>query len=102
MLRGPEDTALAHAILNLSHTLQLHTVAEGIEQAEHAGHLATLGCQDGQGYLFARPLDARAMTEMLVRSLADGEFYLPTARPVEVPLRGRLTPAQRGAERAGG
>ena len=34
--RGREDTALAHAIVKLSHTLQLHTVAEGIEQPEQA------------------------------------------------------------------
>jgi EAL domain-containing protein (putative c-di-GMP-specific phosphodiesterase class I) len=55
--QGREDTALAHAIVKLSHTLQLHTVAEGIEQSEQAAHLASLGCQDGQGYLFARPLE---------------------------------------------
>jgi diguanylate cyclase (GGDEF)-like protein/PAS domain S-box-containing protein len=81
--QGREDTALAHAIVKLSHTLQLHAVAEGIEQAEQAAHLAALGCQDGQGYLFARPLVASAMTELLARSLADGGFYLPTtAQPV--------------------
>jgi EAL domain-containing protein (putative c-di-GMP-specific phosphodiesterase class I) len=58
-------------------------VAEGIEQAEQAAHLAALGCQDGQGYLFARPLVASAMTELLAKSLADGGFYLPrTAQPV--------------------
>jgi diguanylate cyclase (GGDEF)-like protein/PAS domain S-box-containing protein len=81
--QGREDTALAHAIVKLSHTLQLHTVAEGIEHSEQAAHLAALGCQDGQGYLFARPLDTGAMTELLARSLADGGFYLPLAQPVE-------------------
>jgi EAL domain-containing protein (putative c-di-GMP-specific phosphodiesterase class I) len=78
---GREDTALAHAIVKLSQTLQLHTVAEGIEQAEQAAHLAALGCQDGQGYLFARPLATASMTELLAKSLADGGFYLPTAQP---------------------
>jgi EAL domain-containing protein (putative c-di-GMP-specific phosphodiesterase class I)/PAS domain-containing protein len=38
--RGREDAALAHAIIKLGHTLQLHTVAEGIEEAEQAAHLA--------------------------------------------------------------
>jgi diguanylate cyclase len=33
---GREDTALANAIVKLSHTLQLHAVAEGIEQATQA------------------------------------------------------------------
>ena len=76
--QGREDTALAHAIVKLSHTLQLHTVAEGIEHPEQAAHLATLGSQDGQGYHFARPLPAAAMTELLATSLADGGFHLST------------------------
>jgi diguanylate cyclase (GGDEF)-like protein/PAS domain S-box-containing protein len=84
--KGREDTALAHAIVKLSHTLQLHTVAEGIEQAEQAAHLASLGCQDGQGFLFARPLSPEAMTELLAKSLADGGFYLPVAQNLEAAV----------------
>ena len=56
-------------------------MAEGIEHAVQATHLAQLGCQDGQGFHFARPLQAEAMTELLAKSLADGGFYLPTAQP---------------------
>jgi diguanylate cyclase (GGDEF)-like protein/PAS domain S-box-containing protein len=77
--RGREDTALAHAIIKLSHTLQLHAVAEGIEEAEQAASLVTLGCRDGQGFHLARPLTAAAMTELLGKTLADGGFYLPNA-----------------------
>jgi diguanylate cyclase (GGDEF)-like protein/PAS domain S-box-containing protein len=84
--RGREDTALAHAIVKLSHTLQLHTVAEGIEQPEQAAHLVTLGCQEGQGFWFARPLDNGAMTELLAKSLADGGFYLPVTRNAEAAV----------------
>jgi diguanylate cyclase (GGDEF)-like protein/PAS domain S-box-containing protein len=79
--QGSEDVTLAHAIVNLSQTLQLHTVAEGIEEAVQAVRLAALGCQDGQGYHFARPVPAAAMSELLDRSLADGGFYLPVAAP---------------------
>jgi diguanylate cyclase (GGDEF)-like protein/PAS domain S-box-containing protein len=79
--RGREDAALANAIVKLSHTLQLHTVAEGIEEPEQATHLVALGCQDGQGYHFARPLAAPAMTELLARTVGDGGFYLPVAQP---------------------
>jgi EAL domain-containing protein (putative c-di-GMP-specific phosphodiesterase class I) len=61
-------------------------VAKGIEHAEQATHLAALGCQDGKGYLFARPLATTAMTELLAKSLADGGFYLPTAHPVEAAV----------------
>ncbi|HEV8424213.1 MAG TPA: EAL domain-containing protein [Actinomycetes bacterium] len=83
--RGREDTALAHAIINLSHTLQLHTVAEGIERPEQAAHLAALGCQDGQGYHFARPLTPAAMSELLEQTLVDGGFHLPVVVPAVEP-----------------
>jgi diguanylate cyclase (GGDEF)-like protein/PAS domain S-box-containing protein len=79
---GREDVALAHAIVNLSHTLQLHTIAEGIEQPEQAAHLAALGCQDGQGYHFAKPLAAEAMTDLLEQTLAPGGFLLRPAEAV--------------------
>jgi diguanylate cyclase (GGDEF)-like protein/PAS domain S-box-containing protein len=78
--KGREDAALAHAIVNLSHTLRLHTIAEGIELPEQAANLAALGCQDGQGYHFAKPLAAEAMTELLEQTLAPGGFLL---RPAE-------------------
>jgi EAL domain-containing protein (putative c-di-GMP-specific phosphodiesterase class I) len=58
-------------------------VAEGIEEPEQATHLVALGCQDGQGYHFARPLAVPAMTELLAKTVGDGDFYLPVAQPVE-------------------
>ncbi|HEY3238272.1 MAG TPA: EAL domain-containing protein [Acidimicrobiia bacterium] len=62
---GPEDAALAHAIVRLAHTLELGTVAEGIETGEQLAELRKLGCELGQGYLFARPLPSDAMAELL-------------------------------------
>ena len=79
---GREDAALAHAIINLSHTLQLHTIAEGIELPEQAANLAELGCHDGQGYHFARPLGSEAMTDLLEQTLAPGGFVLRPAEAV--------------------
>jgi EAL domain-containing protein (putative c-di-GMP-specific phosphodiesterase class I) len=73
---GRQDATLAHAIINLSHTLELHTIAEGIEMPEQAASLAALGRHDGQGYHFARPLPVEAMTELLERALAPGGFLL--------------------------
>ena len=48
--------ALAEAIVRLGATLQLETIAEGIESLAQAEHLRSLSCEYGQGYLFARPL----------------------------------------------
>jgi EAL domain-containing protein (putative c-di-GMP-specific phosphodiesterase class I) len=62
---GAEDAALAHAIVRLADTLDLRTVAEGIETTQQLTELRRLGCHSGQGYLFARPLPVDAMAEVL-------------------------------------
>jgi diguanylate cyclase (GGDEF)-like protein/PAS domain S-box-containing protein len=65
--RSIEDSALARGILTLAQTLGLETVAEGIETAEQLAALRELGCQLGQGYLFARPLGPGAVDALLER-----------------------------------
>jgi diguanylate cyclase (GGDEF)-like protein len=65
---APEDAALAHAIVKLGHTLGLRVVAEGIETLAQLTELRELGCEYGQGYLFARPLTAEALSVMLTES----------------------------------
>ena len=56
--RGSEDWTFTDAILRLASALQLTVVAEGIERPEQASALRRLECALGQGYFFARPLDA--------------------------------------------
>jgi diguanylate cyclase (GGDEF)-like protein/PAS domain S-box-containing protein len=63
--QGPHDAALVRTIVSLSETLRLRTVAEGIEGREQCALLAQMGCELGQGYLFAKPLPACAMGAML-------------------------------------
>jgi diguanylate cyclase (GGDEF)-like protein len=60
-----EDAALAEAIVRMSEALGLTTLAEGIEGAGQRDHLKQLGCELGQGYFFARPLDQEAMDSFL-------------------------------------
>jgi diguanylate cyclase (GGDEF)-like protein len=62
---GVDDAALVRAIVHLGQTLALETVAEGIEDAGQAAALDALGCALGQGYHFARPLDAAAVPPLL-------------------------------------
>ena len=57
--------ALVRAALQVADALQLELVADGIETETQARLLADLGCSRGQGYLFARPLEADAMAEYL-------------------------------------
>jgi diguanylate cyclase (GGDEF)-like protein/PAS domain S-box-containing protein len=57
---SPGARSLATAVVGLGATLALEVVAEGIEVTEQWEALRELGCDLGQGFLFARPMDADA------------------------------------------
>ncbi len=59
------DTALVNTILRLGRTLQLETVAEGIERPQEMLLLRRQGCNTGQGYHFSPPVPADVLSEML-------------------------------------
>jgi diguanylate cyclase (GGDEF)-like protein/PAS domain S-box-containing protein len=63
-----EDAALAQTIVQLGRTLNLQTLAEGIESADQSSQLEALGCTYGQGYLFARPTAPEEVEALLRRS----------------------------------
>jgi diguanylate cyclase (GGDEF)-like protein len=65
MLDGPDETALVRSILTMSETLHLETVAEGIEEESQLVELRSSGAALGQGFYFARPLSADAVTNLL-------------------------------------
>lgn len=60
MLADRDKVAIVRAILSLASALGMKTTAEGIETTELAQTLAALGCTYGQGYTYARPLEADA------------------------------------------
>ena len=60
-----ETSGLASAVVALGATLDLEVVAEGIEFPEQWHALRDLGCELGQGFYFARPMDADATLEFL-------------------------------------
>jgi EAL domain-containing protein (putative c-di-GMP-specific phosphodiesterase class I) len=64
-----EDVALVKAIIQLSKSFGLSTVAEGIEEADQAERLATLGCLLGQGFLWSRPVLPEKVSDVLARQL---------------------------------
>ena len=59
LLGNAQDQAIVTAIIQMARSLNLLTTAEGIEDEAIRRLLAELGCDQGQGYLFARPLPAR-------------------------------------------
>jgi diguanylate cyclase (GGDEF)-like protein/PAS domain S-box-containing protein len=61
-----EKTELAGAIISLGNSLNLNVVAEGIELPEQMTALLDLGCELGQGFLFAKPMNDEALLDYLV------------------------------------
>jgi diguanylate cyclase (GGDEF)-like protein len=60
-----KNAEIVRAIVALARNLGMEVVAEGVETAEQLTALRTLQCHYGQGYLFAKPLEAQAATALL-------------------------------------
>ena len=78
----PQTSLLASAVIALGETLQLQVVAEGIEYRTQWEGLRELGCGLGQGFLFARPMDADTTLEYLRTRAAEQ----PEARSAKCAL----------------
>ncbi len=65
--------SIAQAIVQMAHTLGLRVVAEGVETAVQRDMLVSMGCDELQGYLFAKPMSAQAL-----------ELWANDDRPAEV------------------
>ena len=56
VVSSPVDRAIVSAVVDLSRSLNLRTVAEGVEDPEQMGVLESLGCIYAQGFLLGRPM----------------------------------------------
>jgi EAL domain-containing protein (putative c-di-GMP-specific phosphodiesterase class I) len=84
MEEAEENLAIVRTIVMLAKSLRLAVIAEGIETPGQCHQLADMGCQYGQGYLFARPL-----------SVADADAFLRSS-PLDLANLGRETVGQNG------
>jgi diguanylate cyclase (GGDEF)-like protein/PAS domain S-box-containing protein len=66
--KDPESTAIVTAIISLARSLGMKVTAEGIETEEQMVYLKNLNCDQGQGYLFSRPLPVQAAEAFLARN----------------------------------
>ncbi len=60
-----ENSEIVRAIVSLAHILGLDIIAEGIETESQLAQLRELDCEQGQGYLFAKPLPVQAVENLL-------------------------------------
>jgi diguanylate cyclase (GGDEF)-like protein/PAS domain S-box-containing protein len=70
---GAGASGLAGAIIAIGERLGLEVVAEGIEFEDQIKILQALGCELGQGFLFAKPMPHRALVRYLAKTLAREE-----------------------------
>lgn len=62
---GTREQTLVQSMITLSHELGYRVVAEGVETDAVAERLTAMGCDEGQGYVFARPLEVAAFDDWL-------------------------------------
>ncbi len=60
-----DDASIVRTILAMARALNLRVVAEGVENEEQLKRLAALGCSEGQGYYYARPMSAGDLLQFL-------------------------------------
>jgi diguanylate cyclase (GGDEF)-like protein len=75
-----EGETLIHSLVQLGKALSIQTFAEGIEQPHELSLLKEEDCDNGQGFLFARPLDVDA-TEAFLRDWAKDITITPAQSP---------------------
>jgi len=74
LLTDSDDAAIVSSTIGLSKQLGLSVIAEGIETGATADLLATMGCEEGQGYFFGRPMPVAELEK---------QFLTTTARTLE-------------------
>ncbi|MEX2556503.1 MAG: EAL domain-containing protein [Actinomycetota bacterium] len=88
--RGPEETALAHAILKIGQSFDLQTIAEGVEDQKQDIELRRLGYSHAQGNYYSRPVDPGIIEDLLTTSsLAGALLQIPSASKEVTPEANR-------------
>ena len=109
--------AVVDAVIHLAHALGLKVVAEGVETQSQRDLLTKMGCDELQGYLFARPMSARALLlwasddhereiafkpSLFGETLSMSHQQLLTHRHATPPPQTRTQPHERASSRSNG
>ncbi|EKM97060.1 diguanylate cyclase [Stutzerimonas degradans] len=68
-----EGATIVRAVIQLGRSLGMTVIAEGVETPEQEAYLIAEGCEEGQGYYYSKPLQAREMTALLEQSRHVGQ-----------------------------
>jgi diguanylate cyclase (GGDEF)-like protein/PAS domain S-box-containing protein len=80
-----DDACIVSAVIQMGKTLNIRTVAEGIETQEQLAFLQRQDCSEGQGFYLSQPLIAEELAQLLAR---------PVAELSSGPMRGLAQPYQ--------
>ena len=61
----PDDMAIAEAVIAMGQALNMKVIAEGVEDEVQAEFLRSKGCEEAQGYLYARPLAPNELNDWM-------------------------------------
>ena len=100
--------AIMRSMVALAHELSKTVVAEGVERADQAAFLRSIGCEYGQGYHFGEPIGDRAVLQLLrmvrrsERKLQPRGFFRPKAKPLKTAGKKARKPQAASAAKAAG
>jgi PAS domain S-box-containing protein len=99
MTHTRESRKIVAAIIGLGNSLDLVTVAEGVESQTHADMLLWLGCELGQGWFYGRPVPAEELSAVLIpTTLRPSPGPLSQYQDAAMPLSHEALPTQRLAQ----
>ncbi len=65
MLDSEDNAIIVKTIIQLSKSLGMQVIAEGVETAEQERFIVALGCDEGQGYLYSKPASAAVISSLI-------------------------------------
>ncbi|HEV2800124.1 MAG TPA: EAL domain-containing protein [Pyrinomonadaceae bacterium] len=85
MSEDSENVEIVRTIVSLAQNLGMNVIAEGVETKEQLAALRRLGCENGQGYLFSKPVNAKAAENLICDTYTVEPAVEPLVNSVRTP-----------------
>ena len=75
IVHKPSDAAIVETIISMARHMDLHTIAEGVEDIDQMEILAGYGCEAFQGHLYSKPLSVDDFRQLVTRVMPRGRLF---------------------------